>query len=65
MMTKKELISTIKIDKANLLNIASTGNINGSLLISMEKIMDDYAKVKMEEHLKWLIEVSQTKVWPK
>jgi hypothetical protein len=35
----KDLISTIKVDKANLEHIAQTGKINGSLLTEIERII--------------------------
>jgi len=41
---KKELIKSIHIDKANLEHIAKTGNINGTLLIEIERVMEEYAK---------------------
>ena len=42
MATKREFIANIKVDKANLEHIAKTGVINGSLLIDIEKAMEDY-----------------------
>ncbi len=35
----KDLISTIKVDKAKLEHIAQTGKINGSLLTEIERII--------------------------
>lgn len=43
MKTAEEIISAIKIDKANLNYIAETGKINGSLLFSIKKAMHKYA----------------------
>jgi hypothetical protein len=39
---KRELIKTIKVDKANMLHIAESGKINGTLLLEIERVMDDY-----------------------
>lgn len=41
---KRELIKTIQINKANLEHIAKTGNINGTLLIEIERVMAEYAQ---------------------
>lgn len=41
-LLKKELIKTIIIDKANFEHIAKTGNINGTLLIEIERVMTEY-----------------------
>lgn len=41
-MTKRELISSIKTNRANIQSIADTGIISGSLLVDIEKIMEQY-----------------------
>jgi len=38
----KEIIKRIKIDKSNLEHIAQNGNINGSLLLSIEEAMKEF-----------------------
>jgi hypothetical protein len=52
-LTKRELINTICIDKANLEHIASTGNINGILLIEIERIMDQFKKQESKLNPDW------------
>lgn len=42
MKTKRELIKSIKICKANLDHISETGRINGTLLIEIERVMEEY-----------------------
>lgn len=39
----RDLISTIKINKANLEHIAETGKINGNLLIEIERVMREFS----------------------
>ena len=39
----RDLIDTIKVDKANLEHVASTGKINGTLLVEIERVMKEYA----------------------
>ena len=39
---KRELINTIKLDVANMLHIAESGKINGTLLLEIERVMDEY-----------------------
>jgi len=39
---KRELIKTIKVDVANMLHIAESGKINGTLLLEIERVMDEY-----------------------
>jgi len=51
---KRKLIKTINIDKANFEHIAKIGNINGTLLIEIERIMDEYAKQESSELLEAL-----------
>ena len=41
---KRDLIKTIHVDKANLEHIAKTGNINGTLLIEIERVMTEYSQ---------------------
>ena len=47
--TIREHISSIHTISSNLEYIAKTGNINGSLLLSIEKIMQDYAHSQTQE----------------
>ena len=43
---RRKLIESIKVDKANFEHIAKTGNINGTLLIEIDRVMDEYANHK-------------------
>lgn len=52
--TKRELIASIVNNKANLEHIAQTGNINGSLLIEIEKVMQNYADQESKAFANWL-----------
>ena len=45
---KRKLIKTINVDKANFEHIAKTGNVNGTLLIEIERVMEEYTKGKVE-----------------
>lgn len=47
--TIREHISNIQVEKSNLEHIAKTGEINGSLLISIEKAMRDYIQSQTQE----------------
>lgn len=40
---RDSLIKSIQVDRANFEYIATAGTINGSLLVSIRKIMDEYA----------------------
>lgn len=51
MKTKQELIDTIPIFESNLEHMISTGKINGSLLLGIERVMDEYAKQEVEKAL--------------
>lgn len=42
MKTKKDLINEIKVNAANFEYCAKTGKINGSLLVDIERIMQEY-----------------------
>lgn len=42
--TIREHICNIQVEKSNLEHIATTGQINGSLLISIEKAIRDYSQ---------------------
>ena len=44
MKTKRDLIKTISIVRGNLSHIESAGNINGTLLIEIERVMEEYAQ---------------------
>lgn len=39
---KRKLINSIHVNKGNFDHIANTGNINGTLYIEIERIMDEY-----------------------
>lgn len=47
--TIREHISNIQVEKSNLQHIAETGKINGSLLLSIEKTMNDYSRSQTQE----------------
>lgn len=49
MKEPRDYIKEIKVDALNLQHIASTGIINGSLLMSIEGALVDYAKLKVGE----------------
>jgi hypothetical protein len=42
MKTKEEIIKRIKVDNSNLEHICKSGTINGSLLIDIQKAMQEY-----------------------
>lgn len=44
MKTRRDLIRTISIVPGNLSHIESTGMINGTLLIEIERVMVEYAQ---------------------
>ena len=48
MKTKKDFIKTISIVRGNLSHIESTGNINGTLLIEIERVMEEYAQQQVK-----------------
>lgn len=47
--TIRQYISNIQVEKSNLQHIADTGKINGSLLISIEKTMNDYSESQAQD----------------
>lgn len=47
--TIRQYISQIHVNKPNLDYIAKTGQINGSLLISIEKAIRDYSQSQTQE----------------
>jgi len=47
----RKLIKSIKVDKANFEHIAKTGNINGTLLIEIERVMEKYASEKYNKQV--------------
>lgn len=47
--TIREHISNLQVEKSNLEHIASTGQINGSLLLSIENAIRDYSQSKTQE----------------
>ena len=51
MKTARQLIKEIKVNSANAEHIAKTGQINGSLLIDLERAFDIYANDKVIESL--------------
>ena len=48
MKTKKELIESISIIDGNLSHIESTKIINGTLLIEIERVMEQYAQEQVK-----------------
>ena len=46
---KRELISTIIVEKSNFEYISKTGIINGTLLIEIERVMEQYHESRMKE----------------
>lgn len=52
----RDLIKTIHIDKSNLEHIAKTGVINGTLLIEIERVFEDYAQEKRRQTLNLRLE---------
>lgn len=48
----RDFISTIRVNRVNLENIAQYDRINGSLLIDIEKRMIEFAKAHVKEALK-------------
>lgn len=48
MKTKKELIESISIIDGNLSHIESTKIINGTLLIEIERVMEQYAQQQVK-----------------
>lgn len=48
MKTKRDFIKTISIMHGNLSHIESTGNINGTLLIEIERVMEEYAQQQVK-----------------
>jgi hypothetical protein len=51
---KRDLIKTIHVDRANFNHIASSGRINGTLLIEIERVMAEHAQKQSTELLKAL-----------
>lgn len=49
MKTPRDYIKEMTVDDLNLKHIGTTGVINGSLLISIENAMIEYAKQKVGE----------------
>ena len=49
MKTKRDLIKTIHVDQANFQHISQSGRINGTLLIEIERIMEEYASKKFTQ----------------
>lgn len=43
----RDLIKTIHVDRANFNRIATTGNINGTLLSEIERVMKEYAEAEV------------------
>ena len=67
-LTKREIIKTIHVDRANLEHISKTGNINGTLLIELERIMNQYAEQEAKAYANWLSNQviagrTMTKLW--
>lgn len=55
----REIISKIIINKANLDHIASTGRVNGGLLVSIERAMEQYASSQYNKALDDVAEVAK------
>lgn len=47
--TADELIHSIRVNEANLNNIASSGRINGSLLVDLRRILEEYATLRNQQ----------------
>jgi len=67
-LTKRELIKTISIVKGNLSHIESTGNINGTMVIEIERVMQQYAEQEAKAYANWLSNQviagrTMTKLW--
>lgn len=56
MKTAKDFIKDIKPNAGNLSHIITTGDINGTLLIDIEKAMKEYARQWIHETAKSLHE---------
>ena len=46
----RDLIKTIVVNRANLEHIAKTGNINGTLLIEIERVCEEYHNQQCNMH---------------
>jgi len=67
-LTKREFIKTISIVQGNLSHIEKTGNINGTLLIEIERVMEQYAQQEAKSYANWLSNQviagrTMTKLW--
>jgi hypothetical protein len=67
-LTKRELIKTISIIQGNLSYIEKTGKINGTLLIEIERVMEQYAQQEAKSYANWLSNQviagrTMTKLW--
>lgn len=49
MKTKDELIAGIYINEANIRNIADHGRINGTLLVEIRRVLEEYATQQTSE----------------
>lgn len=54
MKSIEQLISTIKVDNANLDYIKSTGKVNGSLYLEIKRVMTEYNQ-QQEVRIKELV----------
>jgi hypothetical protein len=52
MKTSRQYIQEIKVNSANAEYIATTGIINGSLLVDLENAFESYAKDKVNQALR-------------
>ena len=50
-MTKEELIHSIYINKANFYNIGDSGRINGTLLVELRRILEEWGKIQYNQAL--------------
>ena len=48
---KRELIRKIHVDRANFQYCGDNGRINGTLLVEIERVMEEYANMQIEETL--------------
>lgn len=59
MKTAKDFIKEIKPNAGNLSHIMTTGQINGTLLLDIEKAMKEYAKQWVHKSVSAVIAVSE------
>ena len=47
---KRDLIGTIYVNEANFNHIKDTKHINGTLLLEIERIMEEYYELKIKQY---------------